>query len=369
MSNRIASMIFGIVLVVGLPYAWANPPQVFEFVYDPDNPDNPSGYTMFDGHLRCGRNADQNWSGSNSLQVWKACRFAVSHFDGWLDELPKPITHAEIEYQVRNVAGTGDDPPPMVVETYPMAVPVDIGNGDGWAQPGWMTWEHLAADRSNPANAVGWGTLGLGQNGPIYDQDYLLSPMVESIVDTVAYGRHTEFHTIDITSIAQGWQNGEFPNYGIFMKGVAEDSESERAEATLYFVGADTAKSGFLGAINPDEVRTMPVLRVTVAAEPTVTGDVNNDGNVDNLDITPFIAALAAEDEAGFLAAFPDGNYTAADIDMSGGPDNLDITPFIGLLTAAGSNATAVPEPSSLACVVLALMMGRRRAVRRPPLT
>ena len=92
-------------------------------------------------------------------------------------------------------------------------------------------------------------------------------------------------------------------------------------------------------------------------------GDVNNDGSVDNLDITPFIAALAAEDEAAFLASFSEGSYAAADIDISGNPDNLDITPFIGLLTAAG--ATAVPEPSSLACVVLALMMGRRRAVRR----
>ena len=39
--------------------------------------------------------------------------------------------------------------------------------------------------------------------------------------------------------------------------------------------------------------------------------------------------------------------------------NNLDITPFIGLLTAA--TATAVPEPSSLVCLVLALMMGRRR--------
>ena len=74
--------------------------------------------------------------------------------------------------------------------------------------------------------------------------------------------------------------------------------------------------------------------------------------------------ALAAEDEAAFLTQFPTGNYIAADIDMSGSANNLDITPFIGLLTAAGSNATAVPEPNSLVCVVLALMMGRRRRAR-----
>ena len=109
----------------------------------------------------------------------------------------------------------------------------------------------------------------------------------------------------------------------------------------------------------------IPLLLDTITLTQILKGDVNDDGSVDNLDITPFIAALAAEDEAGFLAAFPKGNYAAADIDMSGGPDNLDITPFIGLLTAASSNATAVPEPSSLVCIALALMMGCRRLVKR----
>ena len=105
-----------------------------------------------------------------------------------------------------------------------------------------------------------------------------------------------------------------------------------------------------------------------MAPEPglaVLKGDVDDDGSVNNLDITPFIAALSAADEAAFLTQFPNGNYAAADVDMSGSANNLDITPFIGLLTAAGSNATAVPEPSSLVCVALALMMGRRRAVKR----
>ena len=103
----------------------------------------------------------------------------------------------------------------------------------------------------------------------------------------------------------------------------------------------------------------------TLALAAVLLGDVNNDGDVNNLDITPFIAALSAANEAAFLTQFPNGNYAVADIDMSGSANNLDITPFIGLLTAAGSNAMAVPEPSSLACVVLALTIGRRRAVRR----
>ena len=92
---------------------------------------------------------------------------------------------------------------------------------------------------------------------------------------------------------------------------------------------------------------------------PTLTGDVNNDAEVNNLDITPFIAALAAEGEAAFLAAFPDGSYAAADIDISGSPDNLDITPFIGLLTAAASDSAAIPEPASVMLLLLPLMVAR----------
>ena len=51
-------------------------------------------------------------------------------------------------------------------------------------------------------------------------------------------------------------------------------------------------------------------------------GDVNNDGEVNNLDITSFIAALAAVDEAAFLAEVPGGSYSNADLDGSGMPNN-----------------------------------------------
>ena len=94
-------------------------------------------------------------------------------------------------------------------------------------------------------------------------------------------------------------------------------------------------------------------------------GDVNGDGSVDNLDITAFITALAADDEAAFLAAFPDGSYAAADIDMSGMPDNLDITPFIDRLAAAASNSTTVPEPASFMLLLLPFMAVRRTRERR----
>ena len=90
-------------------------------------------------------------------------------------------------------------------------------------------------------------------------------------------------------------------------------------------------------------------------------GDVNNDGATDNLDITPFIAALAAANEADFQVTFPRGSYAAADIDMSGGPDNLDITPFINLLAGQEGSGSAVPEPASLALLAAGALTALRR--------
>lgn len=116
-------------------------------------------------------------------------------------------------------------------------------------------------------------------------------------------------------------------------------------------------------ATDSGDLQAIFLLDTLPLGESVLRGDVDNSGDINNLDITPFIAALSAEDEAAFLAQFPNGNYAAADIDMSDRPDNLDITPFIGLLTAA--DTTAVPEPSSIACAVLALMMGRRRSIMR----
>ena len=56
-----------------------------------------------------------------------------------------------------------------------------------------------------------------------------------------------------------------------------------------------------------------------VSALPEVSpidpGDVNGDGNVDTLDISPFVAALLAVDEDAFLVQYPDGEYWAGDVD------------------------------------------------------
>lgn len=93
-------------------------------------------------------------------------------------------------------------------------------------------------------------------------------------------------------------------------------------------------------------------------------GDVNNDGSVNNLDITAFIGALAAADESSFLTQFPSGNYAAADTSGDEEINNLDITSFISILAGGADSATAaVPEPATWLVVAAgsAALLRRRR--------
>jgi len=84
-----------------------------------------------------------------------------------------------------------------------------------------------------------------------------------------------------------------------------------------------------------------------VLVEP-VPGDLNGDGNVDGLDIDPFVRVLTGGEPFN----------PAADLNADGGVDGLDIDPFVKRLTGAGVNADgiSVPEPTALMLLTLATL-------------
>ena len=183
----------------------------------------------------------------------------------------------------------------------------------------------------------------------------------EEILAVAPGGEHIEVIT-KLTGIndhgqvsAQGLIKNEFGEY--LTPGVSNWPAAVATDATCF-------KSD-PGVWRPNNGCGIPLLLDTISLTQILLGDVNSDGSVNNLDITTFIGALAAADEAAFQAQFPNGSYAAADIDGSGMPNNLDITPFIDLLTAAGSNATAVPEPASVMLLLPLVMVVRRMRRRR----
>ena len=101
-----------------------------------------------------------------------------------------------------------------------------------------------------------------------------------------------------------------------------------------------------------------------------MSGDMDDDGDIDGEDIELFVAALAADnDEAAFLAAVPSKRFYAADTNLDGLVNNLDIPGFVGILESnsvspdgLGPVLRVVPEPTGVTGLGLGVLAaGRRR--------
>ena len=114
-------------------------------------------------------------------------------------------------------------------------------------------------------------------------------------------------------------------------------------------------------------------------SSPTLTlasfllGDVDGSGQVNNLDISPFVTALSLggstlnqQDIDNFVAEIAGGCFQCADTKQDTQINNLDISEFIDILAASGSSTSTVPEPASLTLMAAATLLLVCRWTRKP---
>ncbi len=118
-------------------------------------------------------------------------------------------------------------------------------------------------------------------------------------------------------------------------------------------VGNDSAfTSGTTGLIfaEDEDLASGTFYWATAASLRIINGDVNFDGEVNGLDVDPFVEAVLG------------GGYAApADMNGDGAVDGLDVDPFVAAVVGGGAAASPldvadVPEPSTLLLALLALV-------------
>jgi hypothetical protein len=101
------------------------------------------------------------------------------------------------------------------------------------------------------------------------------------------------------------------------------------------------------------ETESIPLANLLVASScTTLLGDVNQDGQVDGLDVDPFVGVLL------------DGGYqTEADMNKDQVVDGVDVDPFVAAVVGGGTQQ--IPEPSALVLATLGLLSLLAHARRR----
>ena len=209
-----------------------------------------------------------------------------------------------------------------------LQVKVSLGGGSGTETSDWM---YLEVD---PVNDGNWYEVFQADGG--------------------ASGGAYEFVTINgiaQTPDTQLWPINDLAEFTFDLPSWIKDTDANALVIRFRGVTSTTGEAMAVENI---------ILLGLAMAPPYDLGDVNGDGNIDNLDITPFIYALV-NGEALFDAHYPTGEFWAADCKTDGYIDNLDITPFIAAIVSGGE---AVPEPITIGLLAaggVAVLLRRRR--------
>ena len=111
-----------------------------------------------------------------------------------------------------------------------------------------------------------------------------------------------------------------------------------------------------------------PHVGTTVQIRQSRPGDVNGDGNVNNLDISGFVASVINLNSYQTANPWLKAAY-ASDTNADGATNNLDIASFVQAIIAgspeASASPSAVPEPSTWAMVFSAMVVSAGAAWRR----
>jgi hypothetical protein len=170
-----------------------------------------------------------------------------------------------------------------------------------------LVGNHIASDWNESGDlAVIWSTVGATNREALF----LNEQMVLRVGDPV-----------DLDGNGEPEPTAIFSDF--FNAVTVSVSERQSGRVTLYF----TAEVDIAGTPSlTDDIECG--FRLVV---PVITpGDTNCDGVVNFFDIDPFLLALF--DPAGYAAAFPDCDISAADASGNGAVDFFDIDPFLGIL-------------------------------------
>ena len=251
-----------------------------------------------DATVRSSNNSNKNYGGSNNIYVRNVVNpnnDAGGRSVGLLQFDVSGIGNNLVDRAVIEVNGEVDEGNADFVTTHVFAI-----SGDDWDQDN-ITWDAV----NNLLAPAQQGTEAL-----IADNFVTGLSTTATFLGHLTFGQNTGPVALDITDYLKDNLGSELRL--LIAREIRFDGEAaDRSDGAVRFDSLDDA----------DGIGPQLFLELT-APDPIVLGDVNLDGGVNFLDISPFISVLSG---GGFQAE--------ADCNESGSVDFLDISPFIAILS------------------------------------